>query len=275
MVTSIPDLIARAYADADLAGLLERGDWYLVGSRARGFDDELSDWDTCLLTPHDPSPAERALLTRPSLDRVFDVERPPVPVPSDLSTHIAWRRAGGVEISVFGPAGRAHREEGGNPIWAYDMRDAIPLRVRAGVGEPYRAQISGAFETGRAAHLDEAYLRFRMARNEAAATLARIDALPQAMTAGLCVQHACRFWLLAAGSPYPADKWLPAALRAVDDAAELMAVARTVTDATTAPHERFDALWSLWRIVDARAADVGVDPDLLTGSPFHVRAEGP
>ena len=275
MVSSIPDLVARAYADADLAGLLGRGDWYLVGSRARGFDDELSDWDTCLLTAHDPSPQDRAIVSRPSLDRVFGVERPPAPVPSDLRTHVAWRRSGGVEISVFGPAGREHREEGGNPIWAYDMRDAIPLRVQAGVGDPYRAQIGAAFETARAAHRDEEYLRFRMSRNEAAATLGRTDALAQAITAGLCVQHACRFWLLAAGSPYPADKWLPAALRTVDDAADLLAVACTVTDAATEPEVRFAALWTLWRIIDARAAEVGVDPDLLTGSPFRERADKP
>jgi hypothetical protein len=275
MVLSVADLLARAFADADLSSLLDRGDWYLVGSRARGFDDELSDWDTALLTAHDPSPAERALVGREALDRVFGVERPPSPVPSDLRANIAWRRAIGVEISIFGPAGRAHREEGGNPIWASDMRIAVPLRVRAGVGAPYRAQAATAFEDRRVGLRDEAYLQFRMSRNEAAATLTRTDAMAQAVTAGLCVRNACRFWLLADGTPYPADKWLPAALAASCDAADVLAAARTVTSASAAPGRRFDALWSLWRLVDARAADAGVDADLLAGSPFHGQPDTP
>jgi hypothetical protein len=271
MVTSIPDLVARAFADADLAGLLGRGDWYLVGSRARGFHDELSDWDTALLTAHDPSPAERKLVTRESLDRVFGVVRPPAPVTSDLRDHVAWRRAGGVEISVFGPAGRAHRAEDGNPIWACDMRDAIPLRVDAGVGvgEPYRAEAAAVFEAGRVRLRDDEYLRFRMSRNEAAATLARTDPMAQAITLGVCAQHAFRFWLLAAGSPYPAAKWLPAALAATSEATDLLAATRAMTDVAASAAVRFDALWSLWRLIDARAAEVGVAADLLTGSPFH------
>ena len=171
MVASVQELVAAAFADADLAGVLGRGDWYLVGSRARGFHDDLSDWDTALLTSHDPSPEERRLV------------------------------------------GRAHREEDGNPIWADDMRKAIPLSLRAGVGEPYRA--------------------------------------------------------LVAAAPYPADKWLPAALAATDGAVDLLHAARTVTDATATPHIRYDALWSLWRIIDARAAEVGAGEELLAGSPFH------
>lgn len=273
MVTSAQDLVARAFADADLAGLLGRGDWYLVGSRARGFEDALSDWDTTLLTAHDPIPEDRAVVARAALDRVFGVDRPPVPGPSDLGAHIAWRRSGGVEISIFGPAGRAHRAEGGNPIWAYDMRDAIPLRLEAGVGEPYRATAAVAFETGRVGQRDDAYLRFRMSRNEVAATLVRTDAMTQAITAGLCVAHAFRFWLLAAGSPYPADKWLAAALTAAGGAGDLLAVARVVTDAASTPEVRFAALASLWQLVDARAAEAGVGDDLLSGSPFQHRKD--
>ena len=269
MVASVQELVAAAFADADMAGLLGRGDWYLVGSRARGFHDDLSDWDTALLTPHDPSPDERRLVDRASLDRVFGIERPPVAVLSDLATNVAWRRSGGVEISIFGPAGRAHREEDGNPIWAYDMRDAIPLSVHAGVGEPYRALVAAAFEDHRVGARDDAYLRFRMARNDAAATLTRSDPIAQAITTGNCAQHASRFWLLAAVSPYPADKWLPAALAAIDGPADLLDAARTVTDATATPDVRYDALWTLWRVIDTRAAEVGVSEELLTGSPFH------
>ncbi len=269
MVTSIPDLVTRAFADPDLADLLGRGDWYLVGSRARGFHDQLSDWDTALLTAHDPTSAERALVTRAPLDRVFGIERPPAPVTSDLRDHVAWRRAGAVEISVFGPAGRAHRAEGGNAIWACDMRDAIPLRVEGGVGEPYRAEAVAAFEADRCRLRDDEYLRFRMSRNEAAASLTRADPMAQAVTQGLCAQHAFRFWLLAAGSPYPADKWLAAALTATGGATEMLRAARVMTDTTASPDVRFDALWSLWRLVDARAAETGVAAELLTGSPFH------
>lgn len=188
---------------------------------------------------------------------------------SDLATNVAWRRSGGVEISIFGPAGRAHREEDGNPIWADDMRTAIPLSLRAGVGEPYRALVAAAFEDHRVGARDDAYLRFRMARNDAAASLTRSDAIARAMATGLCAQHASRFWLLAAASPYPADKWLPAALAATDGAVDRLHAARTVTDATATPDIRYDALWSLWRIIDARAAEEGVGEELLAGSPFH------
>ena len=268
MPTSISDLVATALADADLAALLRRGDWYLVGSRARGFNDDISDWDTALLTPHDPTPDERRLAARDALDRVFGVQRPAA-APSDLSSHTAWRRAGGVEISIFGPAGRAHREDGGSPIWAYDMRDAVPLNIHAGVGEPYRAGITAAFADARVGLRDEEYLRFRKSRNEAAATLARTDVVAQTITSGLCIQHAYRFWLLAGGSPYPADKWLPSALAAVDSTADLLDVTRTVADVSASASMRFDAMWSLWRLIDARAIEVGVDADLLVGSPFR------
>jgi hypothetical protein len=65
---------------------------------------------------------------------------------SDLATNVAWRRSRGIEIRIFGPAGRAQREEDGNPIWAYDTRNAIQLSVHAGVGKPYRAVVAAAFK---------------------------------------------------------------------------------------------------------------------------------
>jgi len=42
-----------------------------------------------------------------------------------------------------------------------------------------------------------------------------------------------------------------------------------MTDAAGVPDVRYSALWSLWRIIDARAAEVGVGTDLLAGSPFR------
>jgi hypothetical protein len=91
---------------------------------------------------------------------------------------------------------------------------------------------------------DDAYLRFRTARNDAAATVTRSDAIAQSMTTGNFAQHASRFWLLAAVSLYPADKWLPAALAATDDAVDLLDAVRTMTDAAATPDVRYDALWS-------------------------------
>jgi predicted nucleotidyltransferase len=48
MVASLRELVERAEKAPVLRGVLDNGDWYLVGSRATGLCDELSDWDTVL-----------------------------------------------------------------------------------------------------------------------------------------------------------------------------------------------------------------------------------
>ncbi|HEY2791814.1 MAG TPA: glycosyltransferase, partial [Micromonosporaceae bacterium] len=60
MPATAEELVTQAFADPELAAVLGAGDWYLVGSRIRAFADELSDWDTMLLTPQEPTPEQRA-----------------------------------------------------------------------------------------------------------------------------------------------------------------------------------------------------------------------
>ncbi|HEY2793938.1 MAG TPA: hypothetical protein VGJ28_16350, partial [Micromonosporaceae bacterium] len=182
----------------------------------------------------------------------------------DLESHRAARRRGGVEISVFGPHGRAHREEDGTTIFASDCRLARPLRLSVGIGEDYRREVAERFTRTCDSARDEAYLGFRKSRNEAAATLARDDALPVAMTSALCARYAARFWLLARGEPTPADKWLASAL-AGEPVLDLL---RGIVDADRTASQRYDLLWSLWQLIDERAVASGVDADLLVGSPF-------
>ncbi|HKE65007.1 MAG TPA: hypothetical protein VKB59_10220 [Micromonosporaceae bacterium] len=270
MVSSIEDLVRDAFANEELRHVVTAGDWYLVGSRATGFDDELSDWDTIVLSRADPSADDRRTTSRSRLDQIFRVDRPSDALPSYLGRFRAVRRAQGVEINVYGPAGRTHRDGdgAGDVIWAYDLRHAVALCVEAGVGEPYRRQVAAAFAQRCRALRDAAYLRFRMARNEVAATLARSDRLAQELAAARCVRNAARFWLLAREEPYPADKWLPSALARDPAAGELMPLIRVVLDGGADPSARFDATWSLWRTIDDRAVGVGADPELLSGSPF-------
>ncbi|HEY1487642.1 MAG TPA: hypothetical protein VGF84_16160 [Micromonosporaceae bacterium] len=266
MPASTAELVTRAFENPELAAVLSGGDWYLVGSRIRGFADELSDWDTMLLTPQEPTPAQRRATARAGLDRTFGIVRPD-PTP-DLAAHRASRRLGGVEIAIFGPDGRAHREHDGTTIFASDCALARPLRLSVGIGEDYRRAVAERFGRGCDQARDEAYEQFRKARNEAAATLAREDALAVAMTTALCARAAARFWLLARREPTPADKWLPGALAGEP----ILALLRDVADAGGGAAERYDLLWTLWRLIDARAVDVGVDPGLLAGSPFAARA---
>src|SRR5262249_32942704 len=156
-----------------------------VGSRATGFDDGLSDWDTIVLSQADPTEDERRVTSRLRLDEIFGVDRPSDALPSDLDGFLAVRAAQDVEINVYGPAGRTHRDGdgAGDVIWAYDLRHAVALYVEAGVGEPYRRQVAAAFVQRCRTLRDTAYLRFRMARNEVAAALARADRLAQDLAA--------------------------------------------------------------------------------------------
>jgi len=221
-----------------------------------------------LFTAEDPSPDDRARTRQSALDPIFGVTRPAGGLTPDLATHIALRRAGGVDVSVYGPAGRAHRAGDGDVIWAYDMRYARPLRSGVGIGEAYRAAIAEDFAARREIRRDEEYLQFRMSRNATVATLAREDPLTVALTSARCVAAAARFWLLAGGEPYPSDKWLVTALAADPSAAGPLGLIRVATDGAASRDDRFDALWTLWRLVDTRAHDAGVPADLLAGSPF-------
>lgn len=53
MIRTVADLRAQGLGDSRLQKLLRRGDWYLVGSRAAGFADQFSDWDTVVLSRDD------------------------------------------------------------------------------------------------------------------------------------------------------------------------------------------------------------------------------
>jgi len=64
------------------------------------------------------------------------------------------------------------------------------------------------------------------------------------------VRAAAHFCLLAGGNPYPADKWLLAALNRFDPRAAT--VARRPLDLDLAAEGRFNALWELWQLVDKR-----------------------
>jgi predicted nucleotidyltransferase len=270
MVESIRDLAAAALDDAEVRAILTDGDWYLVGSRATGFGDDVSDWDTIVLSRADPTPDQRHATRRSRLDEIFGIDEPMTKAANDLDALRATRDTHRVEINVYGPAGRTHRDGDGvgDVIWAYDLRHAVALHTAAGVGEPYRQQIAGAFDLRCPTLRDDAYLRFRMARNEVAATMLRSEPVAHALTTARCARHAARFWLLARGEPYPADKWLTAALAADSAATDLIPLIRRLTDASAGQASRFDAATALWQFIDIRATEVGVDPALLAGSPF-------
>jgi len=269
MPTSIAELVDRATADAGLAAVLDAGDWYLVGSRMRGLQDDLSDWDTVLLTRDDPRTEQRAVVRAANLDRIFGVTRP-TGAPDDVEFHRAYRRAAAVEISIFGPAGRAHRAEGGNVIWYSDLAQAIPLRSApsGGPGEAYRHAMAAEFARELPRLRDDAYLGFRMTRNGAAASLGRGGTEAIAVTVGLCLEKAAQFWLLSVGVAYPASKWLFAQLEREPSAPAMCAEAAVVADGSASDAARFRALWALWELIDGRAAEVGVSDDLFAGSPF-------
>jgi hypothetical protein len=253
-VRTAVELVALAQASEPMASVLGGGDWYLVGSRGAGVDDDLSDWDTILLTGYDVEPED---LPRESLDAAFGVSRPAVPGPPDLALHVRWRRVAGVDVQVVGPAGRLARERDLPAVWAFELRHAIPLRLTAEIGEPYRAHVAGQFARRRSELARHAYREFRTSRNEAVASLPRDDHAAQALTAATCVGWAARHWLLAEGVPHPSDKWLLRVLERDHGPATLLAAMRAAVDLRHEPAVRFDELWRLWELVDDHARTVG------------------
>ncbi|HEU5331783.1 MAG TPA: hypothetical protein VFU73_03440 [Actinocrinis sp.] len=265
MVASLEQVVAAGLADPAVAAVVAAGDWYLVGSRALGLSDGLSDWDTLVFV--DAARAS-AGLSRAHLDRVFGVARAEMGWPPDLAGHIRWRGVAGVDVEVVDPRARERRERDGLAQWAHEMHHAVPLRASTGIGERYRARIAARFAEAAGDLAEQAYRAFRLARNQAVASLARSDGATQALTGAQCVCEAARFWLLADAQPHPSDKWLLAALAASPGTESLVDAMRGAIDASCDPAARFDALWRLWRLVDERAFGSAIDPALLGGSPF-------
>lgn len=263
MIATVADLRARGLADDRLTRLLRAGGWYLVGSRAAGFDDGFSDWDTVVLSSAEVS--DENMLTDLA-DEIFDIERPRVVVPPTLDVHRRWRSAGAVDIKVLGPTACRRRELEAPAEWAFDLQHAIPLSAVSEDAERYRAGALERFERTRPELAADTYAAFRRYRNDAVATLARPDEAGQALTAAMCVAHAARFWLLADGAPHPAGKWLLLALRH-REAPTLEAMAAAV-DLRLRPADRFQALWQLWEAIDRHALQHRIHQTLLTGSPF-------
>ena len=249
-VRSAVELVALAQASESMASVLTGGDWYLLGSRGAGVDDHLSDWDTVLFTGSD---IEHEALPRGSLDAAFAVSRPTVQGTPNLALHVQWRRAAGVDVQVVGPAGRLVLERELLTVWAHELRHAIPLRLAVGIGEPYRAHVADQFARRRPELALRAYREFRRSRNEAVASLPRVDHAAQALTAAACVCWAARYWLLAEGLPHPSDKWLLRMLERSHGATTVLAVMRVAVDLRNEPSVRFDALWRLWELVDEHA----------------------
>jgi hypothetical protein len=250
-----------------MAALLARADWYLIGSRATGWSDGLSDWDTVIFCDQDQTsgtgdPSEYA-------DALFEVERPRLTGTLNLAFHVDSRRVAAVDIEMIGPSARHRREQESLVEWAHQLRHAIPLSDSAGIGAPYIAHVAARFATRAPALAETAYERFRRTRNEAVSALPRGEQLAQSLTAAACVANAARFWLLAAGEPYPTEKWLVRALRGVPGTTALLAAMESAGDPGREPAERFDDLLELWRLVDAHARSAGVSPRLLKGSPFR------
>ncbi|GAA5031905.1 hypothetical protein [Actinopolymorpha pittospori] len=264
MINGLDELVRTALADPRIEAVLRHGDWYLLGSRAMTAEDDLSDWDTVVLTSEDVDhdvPAD-------VLDEAFAVTRPRLASPPSLELHIRWRRSQAIELRALGPSGRASRERD-LAEWAFQLRHAVPLRLAADVGEPYRAQVEARFDRDRHRLAQRAYEEFRTCRNQAVATLPRSDQAAEALTAALCVRHAAQFWLLAAGEPHPGAKWLLHTLERHPGAGEVLAAMRTAVDLRHEPEQRFDALWTLWRLVDHHADTHGIDKAVLAGSPFR------
>lgn len=265
VIASVGQLVAVGLADAEIAAVVGTGDWYLVGSRALGLDDALSDWDTLVVRDE---PVDGGQLAGTRLDQVFGTVRPAMSWPPDLAGHLRWRAAAGVELAVLDQSACARRERADLACWAHELAHAAPLHLATGAGERYRATIARRFAEQAGQLAEQAYLAFRLARNQAVAGLARADPAARALTGAQCVTQAARFWPLALGQPHPADKWLLAVLDRMPGNEPLLDAMRTALDPGHDATTRFDALWRLWHLVDDHAVAAGIDASLLAGSPF-------
>ncbi|GEM_PF-5131196 len=233
--------------------------------RATGHAGDLSDWDTVLFWDDDAGEAD---VIPGSIDDVFGVERAAPTGNLDLTFHVASRRVGAVDIEVMGPSIRAKREEVSLAEWAYQLRYAVALSDAAGTGPAYVAHVANSFDQRTLDLAAAAYGEFRRTRNEAVSTLPREDKLAQQLTAAACLSTAARFWILAGGDPHPTEKWLMTVLRSDPGATELVTAMEVAGGVSPSAADRFDALLDVWRLVDARARDAGMDERLLAGSPF-------
>ena len=265
MISSVEQLTTLGLRDENLAPVIRRGDWYLVGSRALGTADELSDWDTIVFVSADDGARQPSSAL---VDRVFEVQRPQLSWPPDLAGHIRWRGVAAVEVAVMDPTACEHREHEDLASWAHELACAVPLHISTGVGERYQVAVADRFAEQARRLAEREYRDFRLARNQAVAALARTDVATQALTSARCVGFAGRFWMLASGHPYPADKWLLTVVEGAADSGALPGLLRQVLDADRGAAARFDALWEVWRLVDERAHQAGLAASLLAGSPF-------
>lgn len=264
MIASVEDLVRCGVEDQRLRALLEGADWYLVGSRACGFGDDFSDWDTLLLTPTDVEDEDTFAATA---DGIFGIARPDLQGAPTLALHTRWRQAHGVDVTVLGPRARRRRESAARVEWAFELRHALPVRLSGTDGETYRQRVDTAFRQLSGSRAVDAYRAFRQSRNEAVASLPRADEAAHALTAAACVSDAARFWLLSAGEPHPTGKWLLAALGPHADSI-VIATMKAIVDLRNSASERFDACWRLWELVDERARRYELDPSAMAGSPF-------
>ena len=99
MVASVEQLVELASQASALRDVLDAGDWYLVGSRATGHSDDLSDWDTILLVPGEPVSPDP---DQAAIDAVFKIVRPPWTGSAILEFDRSWRAVHGVDVEMVG-----------------------------------------------------------------------------------------------------------------------------------------------------------------------------
>jgi hypothetical protein len=263
VITSVEDLRSRGLA-SPLRSLLTSGDWYLVGSRSTGHDDDLSDWDTILLTGPDAStlPAQIEVPDQATIDEAFGVVRPELEGRPDLGFHIAWRSAGAVDLDVISPAAADERAEDLSS-WAYELRHAILLNRGSGAGEQYRAEVSSRFDEAAPLLARESYAAYRLARNQAVSALARDDVAVRLLLNGQCAAAAARTWFLAAGLPAPSAKWVLHELAATRGGDEFAILLRAILQMDAAPRaERwFDVHLTIWELLDRHVRQYGMRTD--------------
>ena len=263
MITTVADLRSRGLT-SPLRSLLTSGDWYLVGSRSTGHDDDLSDWDTIVLTGSagPESPGAREAPDQATVDEAFGVVRPMPDGRPDLGFHIAWRSAGAVDLEVLGPAAADRRAEDLS-AWAYELGHAKLLNRGSGAGEHYRSEIASRFDAAAAALARQAYVTYRRARNQAVSALAREDVPVQLLLNGQCAVAAARTWFLAAGSPAPGLKWILPELDATPGGAELAALLRAVLQVDTPKRAEswFDTHLLIWELLDRHISHHGMSTD--------------